>query len=182
MCDITTSCSVIKSVVVTKVCCFPSNKSWMNRRIKALFNGRKWALMAGGQWRSLKEVQREIRRAEVCYKNRIQGNLQQNITEGMFFTSAHYTFLCWTYTLIHLKIYRIVLLLYHSTNLVGCVDIVLQTLGSRDQMWPGVWGRLGHIVCQGNKSQCFWNLSSWPAISLEPACFSFPSPSGAATH
>ena len=72
-----------ESVVPTKkVRCFPNSKPWINRDIKVLLNRKRRAFMAGDNKDTQREIQRELRRelrrAKDCYKNRIEGKLQQN--------------------------------------------------------------------------------------------------------
>ena len=72
-----------ESVVPTKkVRCFPNSKPWINRDIKVLLNRKRRAFMAGYNKDTQREIQRELRRelrrAKDCYKNRIEGKLQQN--------------------------------------------------------------------------------------------------------
>lgn len=50
-----------------KVRCFSNNKSWINKDIKALLN-RKRIFMAKG----------DLRRAKDRYRNRLEGQLEQN--------------------------------------------------------------------------------------------------------
>ena len=63
-----------------KVCCFPSNKPWINRDIKLLLNRKNKAFMAGNIGIAQKGIQRELQRAKGSYKNRIEGKLQQGNT------------------------------------------------------------------------------------------------------
>ncbi len=69
-----------ESVAPTKrVHCFPNNKGWINREIKALLNRTKTAFMAGDSEKAQKEIQREpkkeLRRAK---DYRLEGRLREN--------------------------------------------------------------------------------------------------------
>ena len=67
-----------ESVVSTKkACCFPNSKPWINRDIKVLLNRKRRAFMAGDNEDTHREIQRALRRDKDCYKNKIEGKLQQ---------------------------------------------------------------------------------------------------------
>ena len=61
---------------------FPNSKPWINRDIKVLWYRKRRAFMAGDKEDTQREIQRELRRelrwAKDCYKNKIEGKLQQN--------------------------------------------------------------------------------------------------------
>ena len=71
-----------ESIVPTKkVCCFPNNKPWINKNIKALLNRKKRAFMAKdreGVKSAQKELNRELRRAKKTYKDKIESKLEAN--------------------------------------------------------------------------------------------------------
>ncbi|KAJ8415093.1 hypothetical protein AAFF_G00007910 [Aldrovandia affinis] len=77
-----------ESIVPTKkVRCFPNNKPWINKNIKALLNRKKRAFMAKdreGVKSVQKELKGELRRAEKGYKEKIEGKLEDNSTREVW--------------------------------------------------------------------------------------------------
>ncbi|KAJ8404542.1 hypothetical protein AAFF_G00338090 [Aldrovandia affinis] len=77
-----------ESIVPTKkVRCFPNNKPWINKNIKALLNRKKRAFMAKdreGVKSVQKELKGELRRAKKGYKEKIEGKLEDNSTREVW--------------------------------------------------------------------------------------------------
>ncbi|KAJ8366874.1 hypothetical protein AAFF_G00338560 [Aldrovandia affinis] len=77
-----------ESIVPTKkVRCFPNNKPWINKNIKALLNRKKRAFMAKdreGVKSVQKELKGELRRAKKIYKEKIDGKLEDNSTRKVW--------------------------------------------------------------------------------------------------
>ncbi|KAJ8411033.1 hypothetical protein AAFF_G00180680 [Aldrovandia affinis] len=77
-----------ESIIPTKkVRCFPNNKPWINKNIKALLNRKKRAFMAKDR-KGVKSVQKELkgelRRAKKGYKEKIEGKLEDNNTREVW--------------------------------------------------------------------------------------------------
>ncbi|KAJ8389501.1 hypothetical protein AAFF_G00118910 [Aldrovandia affinis] len=74
-------------VLHKKVRCFPNNKPWINKNIKALLNRKKRAFMAKdreGVKSVQKELKGELRRAKKGYKEKIEGKLEDNSTREVW--------------------------------------------------------------------------------------------------
>ena len=74
-------------VPIHTVRCFPNNKPWINRDVKALLKEKKRAFRSGSK-QALKEAQkrlrRNIRKAQAAYKERMEQQLQRKNTRGVW--------------------------------------------------------------------------------------------------
>lgn len=58
-----------------KVYCFPNNKTWISKDIKALLNKKRRAFMAGDREED-RSVQKELRMDKNSYRKKLEGKLQ----------------------------------------------------------------------------------------------------------